>query len=400
MDEITYKSQDLEKDAHFNMYRRLPITLLQGQGVHVVDTEGKQYIDALAGIAVNSLGHAHPNLVNAIKEQAEKLIHISNIYYNVPQSSLAKLLTESARLDKVFFCNSGAEANEGAIKLARKYAFKKGKKGKIISMENCFHGRTMANIAMGHKKYQKGFSPIPSNFKQIPFNDIKAFDQQADQDVVAVFIEPVQGEGGINVTDKKYLQQVRKICDQRDILLVMDEIQCGMGRTGHLFAHQDYGVKPDILTLAKGLGGGIPIGAVLAKKEVAEAFDFGDHGTTFGGNPLACAAAIATLKTIISENLTQHAREIGDYAMDQLRQMAKRTKSIKQVRGKGLMIGIELAFEGKEVVLKMMEKGVLANVTAGKVIRFLPPLIISRDEMDQILKVFMEALQETEAKNG
>lgn len=395
MSEITAKTQNLTEDAHFNMYRRMPITLLSGNGCKVTDSEGKEYIDALAGIAVNALGHRHPKIVQAIQDQAAKLIHVSNIYYNAPQSALAKILTEVSGLEKAYFCNSGAEANEGALKLARKYAHNKGRQGVIVSMENCFHGRTLATITMGSAKYQKGFEPLPEGFRQVTFNDISALKKLKEkEDIIAVFIEPVQGEGGIRPAEIEYLQQVRQWCSENDILLVFDEIQCGIGRSGKMFAYQYANIVPDILTLAKGLGGGVPIGAVVAKEEVASAFQPGDHGTTFGGNPLAASIAYTTLKTIIEEDLCQQVQQKSEYFVNKLKQLAARHQVIKEVRGKGLMLGIDLQEPGKALVPKMAELGVLANCTADTVIRFLPPLVIDYTEIDKIIEVFDTVLSE------
>lgn len=393
MSAISDKTQELEKNYHFNFYRRASLTLIQGHGTKVFDTEGKEYLDALAGIAVNVLGHAHPKVVAAIKDQAEKLIHVSNIYYNVPQSSLAKILTELARLDKIFFCNSGAEANEGAIKLVRKYAYKKGRSGNIISFSNCFHGRTIATVAMGQSKYQQGFQPMPEGFRQFPFNDLDYFQKNVGDDTIGVFIEPIQGEGGINPVDKEFFEGIAKICREKDILLVCDEIQCGMGRSGKFLAAHHYNVQPDIVTLAKGLGGGVPIGAVLAKEGVASAFDPGDHGTTFGGNPLACAVAFEILKVITQHDLINRAARLGEWAIDKLNTLKEKYPVIKEVRGKGLMIGIQIDGDGKKVVGKMMEMGVLANSTANNTIRFLPPFIIQKDEFSQVIKIFESALK-------
>jgi len=394
MSEITTKTQNLTEDAHFNMYRRMPITLLSGKGCKVVDSEGKEYIDALAGIAVNALGHSHPKIVQALQDQATKLIHISNIYFNAPQSALAKILTEVSGLDKVYFCNSGAEANEGALKLARKYAHNKGKKGVIVSMENCFHGRTLATIAMGSAKYQKGFEPLPEGFRQVPFNDLTALQKLKEKDeIIGVFIEPVQGEGGIRPASLDYLKKVRQWCSENDILLVFDEIQCGIGRTGKMFAYQYADIVPDILTLAKGLGGGVPIGAVVAKENVAAAFQPGDHGTTFGGNPLAASIAYTTLKTIIEEDLCHEVLQKSEYFVNKLKLLAEKHAIIREIRGKGLMLGVDLKESGKALVPEMAKHGVLANCTADTVIRFLPPLIISTSEIDRIVDVFEQVLQ-------
>lgn len=388
--------QTLENHHHFQLYKRHSLTLAEGSGCVVKDANGKEYIDALAGIAVNALGHCHPGVVEAIREQATKLIHVSNLYYNEPQSRLAGLLTEVSPFDRVFFCNSGAEAMEGALKFARKYAHQRGKKGNILSMENCFHGRTIATIAMGKEKYQKGFGPMPGGFQQIPFNDPEALEKTVNKKTIAVVIEPVQGEGGINVAERSFLQKARELCDHYDALLIFDEIQCGMGRTGHLFAFREYGIIPDMVTLAKALGSGYPIGAVLAKENLAGVMKYGEHGTTFGGGPLASAAAYATLQTILSENLPQHAAETGKYALTQLQQETTGWKAIKEIRGKGLMLGIDLNFKGAEVVNKMIEKGVLANCTMNTTIRLVPPLIITKKEIDKVLNTLIESIKETE----
>ncbi|MCF7810075.1 aspartate aminotransferase family protein [bacterium] len=393
------ESQRLEKENHFQFYKRYPVTFVEGKGTRLKDTNGKEYIDALAGIAVNSIGHCHPNVVKAIQNQAEKLIHITNLYYNEPQSKLALLMTEISGLDRIFFTNSGGEAVEGAIKLARRYAFKKGRKGNIVSMHGCFHGRTLATTAMGKKKYQEGFDPIPGGFLSIPFNDINTLENVVHNDVIAVIIEPVQGEGGIRIANTGYIQKVSEICKENDILLIFDEIQCGMGRTGKMFAFQHFGVIPDILTLAKALGGGFPIGAVIARQEIAEAFDYGIHGTTFGGNPLACAASLATVNTIISENLSDQAQQKGEYLIEKLKDAAKKVSGIKEVRGLGLMIGVELEFNGAEVVNKMMEKGVLANCTEETIIRLVPPLLITKEELNQVFNALILSIEEVQ-NNG
>ncbi|MFC2170361.1 aspartate aminotransferase family protein [Calditrichota bacterium] len=391
--------QQLEQQYHFQLYKRFSITIVSGKGSRITDSNGNEYIDALAGIAVNSVGHCHPNVVEAIKTQAEKLIHTSNLYYTEPQAKLAKLLTEISGLDRVFFTNSGVEAAEGAIKLARRYAFKKGRSGRVLSFEGCFHGRTLATVAMGKKKYQEGFGPLPEGFAKTPFNDITKFRKNIDEDIIAVILEPVQGEGGIKQVNSDFLKEICDICRKKDILIIFDEIQCGMGRTGKMFAFQHCGVMPDILTSAKALGGGFPIGAVMAREEVASAFDPGIHGTTFGGNPLGCAAAFAAVNTILSENLPERAKENGDYFIEKLRKAAAGSKAIKEIRGIGLMIGIELNFNGGEVVNKMLDKGVLANCTSDVVIRLLPPLIISKSELDIVFEVLMDSISEVES-NG
>lgn len=387
--------EQIDSKYHFQIYGRLPILLKKGKGSHVWDSDGNEYIDVLGGIAVNSLGHCHPNVVNAIKDQAEQLIHCTNIYYIEPQARLEKLLIDNCDMNRALFINSGTEAVESAIKLARKWAGKHGKGGGIITMDGSFHGRSLACVtATGQKKYRVGFDPLPQGFKIVPFNDLQSVEDAIDDSICAVMVEPVQGEGGIVPADETYLKGLRDLCDKHNILLIFDEIQCGMGRTGHLFAYQGYNVIPDMITIAKALGGGFPIGALLAKEEIANAFDKGDHGTTFGGNPLATAAAYASVSTLINENLAQKAQQTGTYLMNKLNEKRKKTTHIKEVRGKGLMVGIVLDQKGKEIVPEMMKHGVLANCTAENVIRFVPPLTISEKDLDTAVNVLMDAIKE------
>lgn len=393
---MTDTAQELAHRYHVDLYGRYPITLTEGKGVYVKDSQGNTYLDALAGIAVNSVGHCHPRVVEAIQQQAAKLIHISNFYYSEPQSKLAKKLVEVSGLDKTFFCNSGAESVEGSIKLARKYGHIRNKTGKIISMKNCFHGRTLGTIAMGKRKYQKGFTPLPEGFEQVPVNDIEALASKADDQTIAIILEPIQGEGGIHPVEERYMKKVRELCDKHDIVMILDEIQCGIARTGRMFAWQHYGIKPDIIASAKALGGGFPIGAVIAKEEVANAISHGEHGTTYGGNPLACAASHAVLSVIEEERLDVQAGKKGTYAMNRIRSLTKDWDAVKEVRGKGLMIGVELNFEGADVVEKMMEKGVLSNCASGNVMRLVPPLIITEDELDTLIDVLLESIKEAE----
>ncbi len=388
------EAQRLEKEHHFQIYKRFPVTITEGKGVKVWDSEGNEYVDALSGIAVNSLGHCHPNVVKAIREQAGKLIHISNLFYTKPQSDLANLLTRVSGMDRVFFGNSGAEAVEGAIKLARKYAYKKEKRGPILFMSNCFHGRTIATLTMGKKKYQEGFAPLPDGFKEIPFNDIKALKNELNKGAIAVIIEPVQGEGGIHPANKDFLREARDQCDKNGALLILDEIQCGIARTGKMFAYQHYDIKPDIIATAKALGGGFPISAVLASEDVAKVFEYGNHGTTFGGNPLACAAAFASLNTIINENLDKQAEEKGEYFKARLEKYTAGISEVKEIRAIGLMIGVELSFNCSSVVNKMLAKGVIANCTAETVVRLVPPLIIEKEDIDFIIKKMIESIEE------
>jgi acetylornithine/N-succinyldiaminopimelate aminotransferase len=374
-----------DKKNYLPTFKRFPIALIKGKGSRVWDADGKEYIDMLAGIAVNNLGHCHPKVVRAIQEQAAELIHISNFFVSPPQVALSKLLVDLSRLKHVFLTNSGAESVEGAIKIARKYANKHKKGGKIISMENSFHGRTLATIATGQKKYQKGFTPIPSGFSQVAFNDLKALEAAINKQTAAVILEPVQGEGGIVPADKNYLKAVRKLCDENNVLLIFDEIQCGIGRTGKLFAKEHFGVQPDIMTLAKGLGGGMPIGAFLCNEKVGEAIDFGDHGTTFGGNALASATALATLKAILEEGLLETASKKGEWIMDTVRSWSAEHPMIKEVRGLGLMIGIQLDRPAAPIVRALLEEGIIANGTAESVIRLVPPLNIPGEDVETVL---------------
>jgi len=391
MTDINQKYQQIDKDNYLQTFRRFPITLKKGLGAKVWDVNGKEYIDALAGIAVNNLGHCHPRVVKALQEQAATLMHISNFFLSEPQAMLSKKLVEISGLDRVFFSNSGAESVEGAIKIARKYGHSKGRSGTILSMNNSFHGRTMATIATGKKAMQVGFDPIPLGFKQVPFNDFESLVQAADQSVSAILMELVQGEGGINVADKEFVKKVRAFCDKNDIVLIFDEIQSGIGRTGKWFAKDHFGVQPDIMTLAKGLGGGVPIGAILSNQKVSDAIDFGDHGTTFGGNPLVCAVALAVIETIEEEDLLASTIEKGDWFRTKLQEIDD--PRLKQVKGLGLMIGVEFDFETKPLVIEMLEHGVIANATAGNILRLVPPLTINYEELGKVLVVLKSALE-------
>jgi acetylornithine/N-succinyldiaminopimelate aminotransferase len=383
---------------HFNLYKRYPITLVKGRGCKVWDDERNEYIDALAGIAVNSLGHSHPRIVKAVQKQAGKLMHISNFYYNEPQSNLAEKLVKVSGLDRVFFCNSGAEAVEGAIKLARRYSNLKGKAGTVISMENSFHGRTLGTIAMGKEKYQNGFAPMPSGFERVPFNDPAALEAKVSEQTVAIIMEPIQGEGGIRPVTKAYLKKARELCDEYDIPLILDEVQTGIARTGKMFAYQNYGITPDIVASAKALGSGFPIGAVLAREKFANAFGYGNHGTTYGGNPLACAAALETLKVIEDDDVCEMARVRGNYTMTRLKDLSENWPAIKDVRGMGMMIGVELNFPGADVVVEMMKRGVLSNCASDVVIRLVPPLIMTKEEIDRVIDVLVESIKVVEKK--
>lgn len=379
-----------------NTYKRFPIVLVKGSGAKVWDINGKEYLDFVAGIAVCSLGHTHSKVVAALKEQAEKLTHVSNLYYTEPQARLAKLLTDNSFADKVFFCNSGAEANEAAIKLARKYAHENlgDDKFELITMKDSFHGRTMATItATGQEKFQFGFTPLLDGFTYVPFNNLQALEAAISNKTCGIMVEPIQGEGGVNVPDANYLAKVREICDRHNILLIVDEVQTGIGRTGKLFAYEHSGIKPDIMTLAKALGNGFPVGAMLATDKVARAFVPGNHASTFGGNPLAMAASISTLETILQENLLNACRELGDYFRNQLKNLQAKYKIIKEVRGMGLMVACGLNIEGNDIVNECMKKGLLINCTGGKTLRFVPPLIISKEDIDQVINILDEVME-------
>ena len=381
----------IDKDLSYYVqtFKRFPVVLEQGMGSRVWDVTGKEYIDALAGIAVNTLGHSHPAIVKALTEQAAKLIHISNFFYSKPQALLAEKLSQISGMNRVFLTNSGAESVEGAIKFARKFGKDHGKRGVIISMKNCFHGRTMATIATGKKTMQDGFEPIPTGFIQAELNNIASVESLITDDVAGIIIEPIQGEGGIRVADPLFLKQLRELCDKNNIALIFDEVQCGMGRTGHWFAKDHYGVQPDIMTLAKGLGGGVPIGAVLVNEKVHQSIEYGSHGTTFGGNPLMSTVALAVIDTIEKERLLQQVRDNGAWFKNALQNME--LVGVVEIRGMGLMVGVEFEFETKSLVEEMLKLGVIANATAGNVLRMVPPLNISRDDLRIIVNTIVEA---------
>jgi len=372
----------------FNTYKRFPIVIAKGSGCTLWDTEGRSYTDFLAGIAVCNLGHAHPGISKAILKQADTLFHVSNLYYTIPQTELAAWLVNHSFADRVFLCNSGAEANEAAIKLARKYFKEKGDNNRyrIIAMEKSFHGRTMAALsATGQDKIKKGFDPILQGFDFVPFNDSKALKDKISNETCAVLLEPIQGEGGIRTPDPEYLKTVREICNEAGILLIFDEIQTGMGRTGKLFAYEHFGIEPDIMTLAKALGNGLPIGAMLAKEHIAGAFGPGSHATTFGGTPIVTAAALEVVKVMTEENIIEHCREIGNYFKARLLWLKERHDLIEDVRGLGLLLGIKLKIKGESIVTACMEKGFLINCIQDDILRFVPPLIIQKDEIERLI---------------
>ena len=377
-------------------YKRFPIVLKRGQGCTVWDTQGRRYTDFVAGIAVCNLGHAHPRIAEAVARQAKVLVHVSNLYYTIPQTELAELLVAQSFADRVFFGNSGAEANEAAIKLARKFFDDAGQpqRFRIICMEKSFHGRTMATLsATGQEKIKKGFDPVLEGFSFVPFNDIAALKAAIDEHTCAVMLEPIQGEGGIHCPAPDYLKKVRQLCDQHGMLMILDEIQTGMGRTGRLFAHTHDGVTPDIMTLAKALANGLPIGAMLATEKVAAAFGPGAHASTFGGTPLVTAAALETLRVIAEEKVVEHAREAGDYFKEALRKLKLRHRCILEVRGRGLLLGIQLDGPADELVPLLMEKGFLVNCVQGDTLRFVPPLIIQKNEIDELIQCLDKVLQ-------
>ena len=379
-------------DHLMNTYMRQSVTFTRGEGVWLWDTAGEKYLDALAGVAVNGLGHAHPKLVKALSEQAAKLIHVSNYYHIAEQEALADKLCEVSGMDKVFFCNSGCEANEASIKLARLYGHNKGiTNPEIIVMDKSFHGRTMATLsATGNRKVQAGFEPLVSGFIRVPYDDIEAVKQVASRNanVVAILVEPVQGEGGINIPKDAsgYLEALRQICDAHGWLLMLDEVQTGIGRTGTWFAFQHTNIKPDVMSLAKGLGSGVPIGACVARGNAAEVFTYGKHGSTFGGNPLACAAGLATLQAIEQEDLCKNAKRIGDLIRLGFEAEFKNTQGVTTVRNAGLMIGIELDRPCGDLVKMALAAKLLINVTADNVVRLLPPLVMNESEAKELVQ--------------
>jgi acetylornithine/N-succinyldiaminopimelate aminotransferase len=384
-------------------YARYPVVLVRGKGTRVWDQEGEEYLDFVSGLAVCNLGHCHPRVVKTIQGQAETLIHVSNFYYIEPQIQLASLLCKHSFADKVFFCNSGAEANEGALKLARKFAKEEIGKDRyeIITMEGSFHGRTLATLtATGQEKFHKGYEPLMPGFKYVPFNDIGAVKKAIDPKTCAVMVEPIQGEGGVNCPSEGYLKTLREICDENRLLLIFDEVQVGMGRTGKLFAYEHEGVEPDMLTLAKSLAGGVPIGALLIKQEISDGFKPGDHASTFGGNPLASAAGVAALTAILEEGMLENCRKMGDYFLSELDKMKNKFPFIKEVRGKGLILGMELKIDGSSIVKEMLKKRVLINCTMGNILRFLPPLIVTQEEIDRVVATLEEVLTNCGVRNA
>jgi len=379
-------------------YKRYPIVLVRGAGSYVWDADGRRYIDLFPGWGVNGIGHCHPRVVAAIREQAGKLLHVANNFFMEPQARLAQLVSERSFGGQCFFCNSGAEANEGAMKLARRHAWVSRKEGeplryKVITAYNSFHGRTLAAVtATAQAKYHQGFHPLPAGFTYVPYDDADAVAKVADDETCAVLVEPIQGEGGINVPSDGYLSALRKLCDERHVLLIFDEVQTGVGRTGKWFGYQHWGVAPDIMTLAKALGGGLAIGAMAARPEIAKALVPGTHASTFGGNPIACAGGIAAFEAIEHEGLLENARRIGEQVMGRMAALAKRLGLIRQVRGKGSMIGVDLDRPGEEIVKRCMADGLLINCTHDHVLRLLPSMAATEREIAEGLDILERVL--------
>ena len=390
-------TKELADKYIFPTYKRPPFALVKGEGCRVWDENGKEYLDFVGGIAVCALGHSSAIVTKALEEQSRTLVHVSNLYYTRPQAELAKLLVENSFADRVFFCNSGAEANEAAIKIARRYTREKFGPGKytILSMQGSFHGRTMATLsATGQSKVQVGYDPLLPGFKFIPYNDLAALRAAVDDTVCAVMLEPIQGEGGIVVPHPDYLKGVKEICREKQALLIFDEIQTGMGRTGRLFAYEHFGVSPDILSLAKALGNGLPIGAMLGTEEVASAFGPGSHASTFGGTPLVTAVSKAVVSSLLKDGWLEHCRDMGAYFMARLEDLKKRHACIKQVRGLGLIIGVELDRPGAPVLDACVQRGFLINCAQEKVLRFVPPLVVTKKEIDQLIEALDTVLGE------
>lgn len=375
-------------------YPRLPRVIVKGQGCYCFDSDGNKILDMFPGWAVSGIGHCHPKVVEAIRKQAGELLHVDNTFYSEPQGKLAKLLSERAFGGKSFFCNSGAEANEAAMKLARLHTPQK--KYKFITAEGSFHGRTFATVtATAQPKYHEGFLPLLPGFVYVPFNDIKALESAFSDEVAAVLVEPIQGEGGINIATEEYLQAIRRLCDENGAVMILDEVQTGIGRTGKWFAYQHFDVVPDIITMAKALGGGVAIGAMMAKKEIAASLVPGKHASTFGGSALACAAAIAVIEAIEEDNLLRNAAELGRYAKDKLSQLKQKHFIIDDVRGVGFMLGIQLTSSGVDIVNKCLDKGLRINCTAETVLRFMPPMIVTKDQIDQAIEILDTVLTES-----
>ena len=400
MNDQSVTTIDLADRTMFQTYGRFPIVLVRGEGCRVWDEQGKEYLDFVGGLAVCALGHSSPLVTRALEEQSKRLVHVSNLYYTRPQTELAQLLAENSFADRVFFCNSGAEANEAAIKLARRYmSGSDPHRHVIISMSNSFHGRTMATLsATGQEKIQAGYAPLLEGFKFVPFNDLDGLDKALDAYTCAVMLEPIQGEGGVVCPDPGYLKGVSQLCKDRQVPLIFDEVQVGMGRTGRLFCHEHYGITPDIMTLAKALGNGFPIGAMLATEELGQVFGPGSHASTFGGTPLATAVSKAVVKSLLEDGWIENCRVMGDYFKERLEDLGRKYSFIKEVRGLGLILGMEMSRPGAPVVDACLKAGFLINCIQDNVLRFLPPLIVGRGEIDLMVETLDRVLGELESE--
>lgn len=386
--------QELTDGYVMQTYARFPIALVKGKGARVWDADGKEYLDFVAGLAVNSLGHCHPAVARAVADQVNTLLHVSNLYHIEPQARLAKALCDHSFADRVFFCNSGAEANEAAIKLARRYGSERARgRNEILTALNSFHGRTLATLtATGQEKIRLGYDPLPAGFRHAPFNDLEAAEAAVDHRTAAILVEPIQGEGGVVAPDASYVRGLRRLCDDRGLLLMFDEVQVGMGRTGRLFAYEHFGVEPDVMTLAKALGGGLPLGAMLARERVAESFPPGSHASTFGGNPVVCRAGLAVLETLLEDGLVEHCEAMGSLLREGLEGLAKRFAFVREVRGKGLLLGMEMEGECGPVIRECMREGLLVASAGANVLRMAPPLTIEEEDVAEALSVIERAL--------
>jgi acetylornithine/N-succinyldiaminopimelate aminotransferase len=391
---------DLESQRYMPVAKRTPVVLVRGEGCRVWDDEGKSYLDLVGGWAVNTLGHCHPIITNALTEQSQSLIHTSNQFYTVPQLELADLLLGNSPFDRIFFSNSGAEANEGAVKLVRKYGqHHRNGAYTVITTDHSFHGRTLAMLtATGKPAYKQDYGPLPTGFVNVPFNDLQAIKDATNAETCAIMLEPVQGEGGVNVADPEYLRGVRRWCDEQNLVLIFDEVQTGVGRLGKLWGHQLYGVEPDVMTLAKGLGGGVPIGAILVKEKF-NVFTYGDHGSTFGGNPLACAVALAVMRHVVNEDLPGHVAKVGGSFKQKLAALRAERPYITDVRGHGLLLGVEFDSDiSAEIAAECLKAGMLLNTPAPNVVRFMPPLVLTESEVDEAVDIFSRVLDRVKAK--
>jgi acetylornithine/N-succinyldiaminopimelate aminotransferase len=394
MSQTSQEIIDLNNQYLCQTYARYPVAFVRGEGCKLWDAEGKEYLDLFSSLAVMNLGQCHPAVVKAVQEQVATLTHISNLHHTVPQARLAELLCKNSFGDKVFFCNSGAEANEASIKLARKYGVdKRDGRYEIITVLGSFHGRTMATIAAtGQEKVRQGFGPVLEGFRYVAYDDLAAMEAAVSEKTIAILVEPILGEGGVVIPQPGYLKGVRDICDRHGLLLIADEVQVGIGRTGTLFAYEHTGIEPDIMPLAKALGGGIPVGAMVARAEVAESLSLGSHGSTFGGNAVACAAGVAVIETLLNDGVLENCQKMGAYFLSKLQVLKDKFSFITEVRGQGLILGAELDRDGADIATSCLEEGLLINCAAGKVLRFIPPLIVTKDEIEQGMDILEKVL--------